>query len=615
MKATDSFVEKRTVHTVRDFAGINSSSSACDGDIIEAYNISTENYPAISSALPHTLELSFIGDSNSVVGCTDKIFYSTGTEFVYDGIAKGSLSNGRKNFCTLNGFVCIFPDRKYYHRKRTVYRPRDNALVECDTNEQFDYLIKIIAISETAPKNAKNGNIYYNSETDYLYTYKDGEWTRTAKPSQLQRYYIESEEFDQLDAQFTWMANGDEYYKVKSTDDGADIKFEFIGDYDAAHGDFNGLKVGDVVTVTGVKLNTGMSQDVAEGLSEGTVISDIGKGYITVKNTINAEVGGTNMSDVLRIKRFVPQMTCVATVGNRLWGAYGQTIYASAENNPLLWSKKNSLSDQTVAIHTGISDNIIACASLGDIPIFFTESSIIKVLKVYDGYKLSITPAISVSPENINSIANVSDSLYYVSSRGIMCYKGTVPVKINANINLKYSNIVGGSDGARYFVSDDTNTYIYDPQTKLWACESMSHYSFARYGSKLLATGKYYSHVGIFRIMSKHDIFSYEFAHYPGNAQILFAPFYENTHLKKTFSKLIIGTCTEETTISDVYVSFDGQPFVFAGCIKNKTGINVSEIPLVPVRADYMQVKIVSHSGQFDLLSLSREFVTHENYN
>ncbi len=615
MKENSNFVEKRTVHTVRDFKGINASPSACDGDIVEAYNISTENYPAISRCMPHLVETTFIGDTNSVVGCSDKIFYSAGNKFVYDGVEKGNLSAGRKNFCTLNGFVCIFPDRKYYNRKTTVYRPRDNALVECDTNEQFDSLVKIIAISETAPENAKNGDIYYNSEADYLYSYKDGQWTRTTKPSQLQRYYIESEEFDNLDANFTWRASGSKYYQVHCIDDNANIQFEFIGDYAAAHGDFSGLRVGDIVTVTGVKLNTGMSQDIAEGLSEGTVITDIGKGYITVKNTINTEVGGTNMSDVLKIKRFVPKMTCVATVGNRLWGAYGQTIYASAENNPLLWSKKSSLSDKTVAIHTGISDNIIACASLGDIPVFFTETSIIKVIKVYDGYKLSITPATSVSPENLNSIANVSDSIYYVSRSGIMCYKGTVPVKINSDIGLKYNDTVGGSDGTKYYISDNTNTYIYDPDTQIWACESLSYYSFARCGPTFLATGKYYSLTSVFRIVTKRESFSYEFAEYPGNTQIIFAPFYENTHLKKTFSKLIIGTCTESSAITDVYVSFDGKPYVYAGCIRNKEGINVSEIPLIPVRADYMQVKIISHSGNFDLLSLSREFVTHENYN
>lgn len=615
MKAKSNFTEKRTVNTVRDFKGIYNSPSARDGDIVEAYNISTRSYPAISSSLPQIIESSFGGDVNSVLGSSDKVFYSSKNKFVYDGVIKGEISEGRKTFCTLNGYIAIFPDKKYYLNKTVVYRPYNGNLLECDTNEQYENVIDLIAISESAPKHAGEGDIYFNPAYKALYTYTNGEWVESQTLDIFNRYRVKAEEFGNLDTEYVWKETETAQYRMECIENDEFIRFSFVKSSAALNQNFKGLKVGDVVTITGVDVSASMNEDIDKGLSEGTVITDIGKSYITVKNTSGVTLNGFQISETLRIKRFVPTLNCVTKVGNRLWGASDKTIYASAENDPCVWSKKNGLSDRTVAINTGISGKIIACADFGGVPVFFTESSIIKVLSVYDGYKLSITPAVSVSPENTNSIALVADSLYYVSSCGVMCYKGTVPSKISSDIGLSFVNTVGGSDGSKYFISDSKNTFIYDPETKLWSAENGGFTSFAMHGSSLLAVGKYYSQMAIFRMISESEEFSVEFAHYPGNTQIIFAPFYENTHQKKTFSRLIIGTCTEPSAITDIYVSFDGKPYVFAGCIRNKEGVCVSEIPLVPVRADYMQVKIISHSGKFDLLSLSREFVTHENYN
>lgn len=615
MKASDNFIEKRTVNTVRDFKGINNSPSARDGDIIEAYNISTENYPAVSSCIPHLLETSFEGDSSTTVGCLDKPFYTAGGKFIYDNALKGSVDYGKKKFCTVNGCACIFPDKKYYINRTAIYRAYQNKMLECDTSEQYDNVTDLVAISDEAPAAADEGEVYYDTAFEYLYVYTNGEWVKSGRPNAFQRFRAKVEEFGTMDVEYTWKETANAQYRMECLDNNENVRFLFLKSSEAYDQDFKGIKAGDVVTITGVKINSSTQQDLDRGFSEGTEVVEVGDCYITVKNTAGATLNGLQASEVMKIKRFVPSLTCVTKVGNRLWGAHGQTIYASAENDPCVWARKDGISDRTITINTGISDNIIACAELGDVPVFFTEKSIIKVLRVYDGYKLSITPAISVSPENTDSIALVSDALYYASSCGIMCYKGTTPVKVDSNIGLCYQNIVGGSDGVRYFASDSKNTYIYDTNTKLWSAVNGGFYSFARCGSALLAAGKYYSGAAIFRIVSQKENVSSELAYYPGNTQIIFAPFYESTHHKKTFSKLIIGTCTERSTITDVYVSFDGGQYVLAGCIRGKEGVCVSELALIPVRADYMQVKIISHSGKFDLLSLSREFVTHENYN
>ena len=616
MNNKNNFTEKRTVNTVRDFKGIRYSPSARDGDIVEAYNVSTEKYPAISSALPNLVEHSFNGDSTVSFGYTDsKLFYTRQSDFIYDSIVKGQIEAGKKKLCTLNGYISIFPDKKYYRNSTVVYRPYNYKLLECETNEQFDNVVDLVAVSDTPPERADEGDIYYDTGFECLFVYTGGEWVKGDKPDVYTRYRTNVEEFGKLDAEFVWTKSTNYKYVMECIGNNENVRFLFKKDEGTLNLNFKGLKIGDVVTVTGVKINSSIIEDVDKGLSEGTVITDIGKNYITVKNTSGVELSGTQITEVLKIKRFVPTLTCVTKVGNRLWGAMGKTIYASAENNPCIWSKIDGLTDKTIVLNTGIPDNIIACADFGGTPVFFTENSIIKVLEVYDGYKLSITPAISVSPENTDSIALVSDALYYLSNCGIMCYKGTAPVKVDSNINLLCFNTVGGSDGTRYFISDRNNTFIYDTSTKLWSAMNGGFYSIGKYGSNLYAVGKYYSGVAVFRIVSERENFSMEFTHYPGSTQIVFAPFYENTHLKKTFSKLIIGTNTEASTTTDVYVSFDGKPYVFAGCIRNKEGVCVNEIALVPVRADYMQVKIISHSGKLDLLSLSREFVTHENYN
>ena len=74
-------------------------------------------------------------------------------------------------------------------------------------------------------------------------------------------------------------------------------------------------------------------------------------------------------------------------------------------------------------------------------------------------------------------------------------------------------------------------------------------------------------------------------------------------------------TYTGSSDILNIYVSFDSGAYEFVGSVSSKTGIAVTEFPLRPVRANYMQVKIQASGQGFSIISLSREFITHDDYN
>ena len=47
--------------------------------------------------------------------CWDKLCWVDGTTFYYDGVAKGTVTAGRKTFTALGAYIVIFPDKAYYN--------------------------------------------------------------------------------------------------------------------------------------------------------------------------------------------------------------------------------------------------------------------------------------------------------------------------------------------------------------------------------------------------------------------------------------------------------------------------------------------------------------------
>lgn len=103
------------------FGGLNHTAGASDGEIYDMENISTDNYPVLSSRKPrHNIATEATDPSDIYTDGEELILFTTAEEeennFWYGGVAKGHVGNEFPKRCaTIGGVTVIFPDKAYYN--------------------------------------------------------------------------------------------------------------------------------------------------------------------------------------------------------------------------------------------------------------------------------------------------------------------------------------------------------------------------------------------------------------------------------------------------------------------------------------------------------------------
>lgn len=95
------------------FQGLNRREMIEDNELADGINLDTELLPAISPRQPMQL-LRTLAAPESFTIINGKQVYVDGTNFLYDGVVKGTVTSGLKTMLDFNGNVLIFPDKKYY---------------------------------------------------------------------------------------------------------------------------------------------------------------------------------------------------------------------------------------------------------------------------------------------------------------------------------------------------------------------------------------------------------------------------------------------------------------------------------------------------------------------
>lgn len=264
-----------------------------------------------------------------------------------------------------------------------------------------------------------------------------------------------------------------------------------------------------------------------------------------------------------------------------------------------------------MTLESGVLGDIIGCADYGGTPIFFGKGEIIKVIAVYNGYKLSITPAPSLCSHSPDSIAYVNGAVYYLSDNGVMCYKGSSPKKIETPFEPT-ANMLGGSDGSRYYLTGSSATYIYEPSVGVWYSTSHSYSSLARFGSSLVGIcGNETCSAYIIGGASSDGTPVYD-----GTRRLELAPFCADNCSAKTFTRIFLRAHIATGTEVKLYASYDGGSFKEIAAFRGVGETKLYEAVLLPTRADDIALAIEpAANSEFTLLSLTYEYVLHEDYN
>lgn len=95
------------------FGGLNHRIGGADGELWDMQNLTGDNYPVLSvrkrRALCATLE------TPGGLFAWEKLCWVSGTGFYYDGVLRGTVSQGVKTFASLGAYIVILPDKCFYN--------------------------------------------------------------------------------------------------------------------------------------------------------------------------------------------------------------------------------------------------------------------------------------------------------------------------------------------------------------------------------------------------------------------------------------------------------------------------------------------------------------------
>lgn len=99
---------------ILEFRGLNKREAILDNEMASMSNLSSDELPYLTVRTPRELIETFTGNPNGVFSNGLKLATVDGTNFKYDGVVKGTVTDSAKCMVDMNGNIVIFPDKAYY---------------------------------------------------------------------------------------------------------------------------------------------------------------------------------------------------------------------------------------------------------------------------------------------------------------------------------------------------------------------------------------------------------------------------------------------------------------------------------------------------------------------
>jgi len=370
----------------------------------------------------------------------------------------------------------------------------------------------------------------------------------------------------------------------------------------------------ETMTISGAALDTQFSAGDAVEISGCTTLPDNNKSAIIrslTATTLTFDgdifVEGTE-SGTVKISREVPDLDCICESDNRIWGAAGSTIYASALGDPRNFNVFDGLSTDSYAAAVGTDGEFTGCIAYSSGVLFWKEDCVHKVLGSYPAqYEIYTYSVPGLQKGSEKSMAIINEALYYKGRAGVYVYSGGVPSLISENFGTRrFYSAVGGTDGERYYVSmsdedDMWGLYVYDTLRGIWLREDGTHatdftnldgtlYYLDGVTKKVMMTGQDDSEEGRVDWMAS------------------FAPFTEQVNDRKCYSKLSLRLEVEPGAWMNVHISCDKQPWKKVWSTHDSKAPTMTAV-IRPERCDAFRVKLTG-KGRVTIRSFLREFET-----
>ncbi|MBO7670118.1 MAG: hypothetical protein J6S60_05965 [Oscillospiraceae bacterium] len=649
--------KKRTQEIVA-FRGLNRTENTRDGDLCDATNISTAQFPTLTPREKRTAVIGYT-DPTDIFAWDGHLVTVDGGVLKYDGAAKGTVAPGKKQFAVVNTKLCIWPDKVYIDL-------RDQSFGYLDAFARTNGQSGSVTVTETTFTAALtalyySGRSYGFSNWDdpyyafYMYTYGQDQnavracytsdaWNLEAL-SALEReddilqvhnpgtlavgdIFIPAADLTPVSGRNTHADrseyNTSGYYAIITNIDGTitpagasvTLYYDVYRIMSGATLFSSSFRVGDAVTISGTKDGTAnVKHAIIRGITDATNTLTFDEGTFTVPG------GYDTSTSTVTITRDVPALDYIFAKDNRLWGVSNsqsnevydpetkttktwtsRVIYASALGDPSNWWVFDGLDSDSYQVAVGSEGDFTALCAYGGAVCAWKEDRLYKILGSNPSdYYMHESMIEGVAAGSERSVTVVNETLYYNGATGVYAYAGNVPALIGYPLGVKLANAVGGSNGQRWYLSGvrpdgSAEMLVYDLTHQLWTREDGTRAeAFADVGGTLYALAG----GGIFAVEQGPDSAA------QWSAELV--AFNETAINRKYYLRILLRLEMEAGSSVTVQVKYDNGAWI-TRLNADATAALVKNIALAPKRCDRMTVRI-SGTGRVLIRHMAREFI------
>lgn len=461
-----------------------------DGTVRDMYNISGRAWPHLTTR-PRRYKYATLTKPNGLLVHDGTPIYVDGTDLYYDGekvSGTSGLTDSEKELVVMGRRVLVFPDKKYYNFDPNRTEAAFGSL-EATTGELYPLTFK----NDFYAGEEAECNGIYNASVDFSALFKVGDavhiegCVKHPENSEVdgQPRYIIIREISEdghtlrfypfsltLDVGATADEDGKIYIGGKKDTPVQGTTYWFMDPGGEKYYSFAmpSLAAGDKLRWTGERLmhkTTNGNTQIAVTL-------------LSAPGDADKEVGLTEYFDysenqLVTVSRDVPALAHPFVHNNRLWGIDGNYIRCSALGDPKNFYKFDAnISTGSWELEYMSEGEFTACCSYLGYPVFFKRREILKIM----GYKPSNFETSStlhcIGVEEGRSLAVAAGTLFYYGPTGFQAYQGSFPSSLHIPFaGARYSDIVAGSDGDRYYASardeeDHWHLFVYDTMARGW---------------------------------------------------------------------------------------------------------------------------------------------------
>ena len=302
----------------------------------------------------------------------------------------------------------------------------------------------------------------------------------------------------------------------------------------------------------------------------------------------------------------VPHLEHVCVCRDRIWGTIGNEIYSCSSGEYRNWYRYDNTAADSFYAEIGAVSCFTGIASYAGSVYFFTREDVYRMYGTTpDAFSLVALGTYGIEESESRSFAVASQTMFYNSAMGPVCFNGSNAVLIGSSLGLDApKNVVGAGVGSKYYMAKEDKLYVYDARYGTWQIHSvpMNIFDIGVFGGRVI----------VFEGLQAEYLDKTE------GEEI--SPFDNALHSRVEFADIseggIYGVCPMEFTLLasleegaelSLSISCNGGEFTQLWST-TETGKHIHSIRFSPkTRCDYYRLRL-DGVGEWKLYSLARSY-------